>query len=369
MSQLKKCKIVPVSKRRDGGTRYWCLEHRADATAKYGRRASRCRYAHIPPIAPQEVLKLNIDEFRGGVAVWGAVPPIYDTTLQSVSRGVHVHARSVVSGNKKIDETYRAVHLVSDRTELLRAGFHISELDAIYYMVASVFGFRMKYVECTFCSFPHLDKDWFSLHPHRRHLCAGCGRIFRDVETGIGNPVIKAQEALGVKAQRAKSAGRGKSIRQADYPGGIQVWGSNPAIFWDSPQREEAGIHLHALSEDGAETLIDETFSRVKIDGIALDPEMVRTFMAQSTLPHIADRIVDLSCPRCDEPHFDTGELAFTPHEIRRCLHCGSEIRSRSRLRKVISNPVVGILNRLEKNAVHPPQKHKIRLLSETLYY
>src|SRR6267378_3294771 len=34
-----RCKIVVVGKRRDGGTRYWCLKHRADATAKYGRRA------------------------------------------------------------------------------------------------------------------------------------------------------------------------------------------------------------------------------------------------------------------------------------------------------------------------------------------
>ena len=33
------CDIVSVGKRRDGGTRYWCLRHKADATAKYGRPA------------------------------------------------------------------------------------------------------------------------------------------------------------------------------------------------------------------------------------------------------------------------------------------------------------------------------------------
>src|SRR5258708_1652769 len=38
------CHVVSVGKRRDGGTRYWCLLHRADATAKYGRPAKSCRY-------------------------------------------------------------------------------------------------------------------------------------------------------------------------------------------------------------------------------------------------------------------------------------------------------------------------------------
>lgn len=288
MGQPKKCRIVSVGKRRDGGTRYWCMEHKADATAKYGRRAHRCRYAHIPPIAPQEILELNLDRYSGGVAIWGAVPPIYDSTRRPTSQGIHVHARPVAGGDKKIDDTYRAVQLVSNRKDLTQASLFISELDAIYYMVTSVFGFQMKYVECLLCGFPHLDKDWFSLHPHQRHLCAGCGQIFRDTDAAIGNPVIKVQEVFGGQPRVAKSAERRKSIQQADYPGGIQIWGSNPAILWTAPQREETGIHLHALSADGSETLIDETFSYLKIDGISLDAEMVRIFMApkHTSSPH-----------------------------------------------------------------------------------
>ena len=74
------CDIRSVGKRRDGGTRYWCLAHKADATAKYGRRAKVCRAAHLPPILPEEILTLDLDQYQGGVALWGAVPPIYDTT-------------------------------------------------------------------------------------------------------------------------------------------------------------------------------------------------------------------------------------------------------------------------------------------------
>jgi hypothetical protein len=56
----------------------------------------------------------------------------------------------------------------------------------------------MTFVTCTYCGWPHLDKDWFSVHPHRRHLCAGCGKYFYDRVTGIGNPIIGVCDALGV---------------------------------------------------------------------------------------------------------------------------------------------------------------------------
>jgi len=367
MGQLMKCQIVSVGKRRDGGTRYWCLEHKADATAKYGRRARQCRYAHIPPITANEILKLHVDQYKGGIALWGAVPPIYDTTQQLVNRGIHVHARPQPRSNKQIDDTYRTVCLTGDQKGIPRAGFMISELDAIYHMVSSVFGLQMKYVECTLCGYPHLDKDWFSLHEHQRHLCAGCGQLFRDSDTAIGNPVIKVQQAFGSLPHRIKSARRSINIRQTDYPGGIQIWGSNPAVLWIASHKEETGIHVHILSEDGSETFIDETFSQVKIDGVRLDPEMVRVFMAQSTLPHLMGRISDIHCSKCNQPHFDIGELAFTPHEKHYCMGCGFEMRSHGRWRKTIGNPMVSILARLAENAPRTPQKHQINLLPETL--
>ncbi len=366
MERLDKCRIISVGKRRDGGTRYWCLEHRADATAKYGRPANQCRYAHIPPIIPADILELNISSYGGGVALWGAVPPIYDTTRQSIDRGVHVHARRVLGGKKEIDDTYRAVRLTGDHKEIPQEGFFISELEAIYYMVTSVFGYPMKYVECTLCNFPHLDKDWFSVHAHRQHLCAGCGRQFRDTDVAIGNPIIKLQELFG-SAHVVKSANRSIKIQQADYPGGIQIWGSNPAILWTSPVNEEEGIHLHAASNDSSELLIDDTFSSVTIDGISLDPTMARTLMAQNALPHIAGRVIDIRCPQCNEPHFNTGDLAFTPHDGYVCSSCGFEFKSKGKVRKTVANPMVGILARLAEKAPREPQKHEVNLLPETL--
>src|SRR5712692_982619 len=107
----RRCRIAAVGKRRDGRLRYWCFEHQANATAKYGRRAKQCRYAHISAISPEEALRLDVSAYSGGVAIWGAVPPIYDTTLQPTERGVHVHARRSPGGPKEIDGTFRSVTL------------------------------------------------------------------------------------------------------------------------------------------------------------------------------------------------------------------------------------------------------------------
>ena len=37
-------------------------------------------------------------------------------------------------------------------------------------MVSSIFQYQMKHVACSYCDYSHLDRDWFSVHPHRRHL-------------------------------------------------------------------------------------------------------------------------------------------------------------------------------------------------------
>ena len=217
------CHVVEVGKRRDGGTRYWCLHHKADATAKYGKRANTCRASHIQPIGPADTLNLNMNKYKG-IALWGAVPAVYDTTRLPMDRGIHVHARTTAEEKKVIDRTFRAVRILSDC--MPKKGILISELDAIYYMVTSVFGYDMKHIICTYCGYPHLDRDWFCVHPHRRHLCAGCGKHFWDTEMAIGNPIFGVRDACGIKTQRPKLSKKTLNIKQADFPGGIQIWGS-----------------------------------------------------------------------------------------------------------------------------------------------
>jgi hypothetical protein len=365
LTPLHGCEIVSVGKRRDGGTRYWCILHRADATAKYGKRASACRASHIPPISAEDTLTLDIEKYAGGVALWGAVPAIYDTTRQPMDRGIHVHARLTPDAKKEMDCTFRAVRIVGDR--LPKRGILVSEIDAIYYMVTSVFGYEMKHITCSYCGHPHLDRDFFSVHPHRRHLCAGCGKHFRDTEIAIGTPIFGVRDACGVRAHRSRVSKLKLSIKQSDFPGGIQIWGSNPAFLWTGDRLEEEGIHVHAFRQGADCPEPDETYGEVTIDGVKLDPAMVRVLMAQSALPSIRDRVRPIICLACQEPQFGSGELAFTPVTTHTCSNCDHEFTAPGRLRKTIGNPLLGVLERLAEDAPREPQRHDMNLLPETL--
>jgi transposase-like protein len=359
------CEIMAVGKRRDGGTRYWCLRHKADATAKYGKPAKVCRAAHIPPISSKDTLELNIDEYRGGIALWGAVPAVYDTTRLPMDRGIHVHARATPDAEKETDCTFRAVRIVG--SHLPENGILISEIDAIYYMATSIFGYQMRHITCSYCGYPHLDRDWFSVHAHRRHLCAGCGKNFSDTEIAIGNPISGVREACGVKPQKTVLSKKKLNIKQEHYPGGIQIWGSNPALLWTSERPEEEGIHVHVFREIGNNPDPDETYGEVIIDGVSLDPSMVRVLMAQSALPSLKNRVIPVACPVCHEFLFEPGELAYTPSVKHTCNRCGHQFTVSGKLRKIVANPLPGILARFAEKAPRKPQQHDLGLLPETL--
>lgn len=362
-SAIPLCEIVAVGKRRDGGTRFWCLRHKADATAKYGRQAKSCRAAHIKA-DESNAFELDIDLFTGGIALWGAVPPVFDTTRLPLDKGIHVHARRSSDDKKEIDGTFSGVRIVGGG--LPSAGLQVAAIDAIYYMVSSVFGFAMRHVLCTLCGAPHLDRDWFSVHPHTRHLCANCGRTFSDSRRGVGNPICGLREAYGMRPHKKRSANRSISFRQADFPGGIQVWGSNPALIWTSTSAEEEGIHLHAFLGDEGEPEVDNTFSEVTIDGVRLDPVMVRVLMAQNTLPHLRGRVMSLTCRHCGEGIFSTGALAYTPVAEHTCDRCGRGVKATGRLRNTIGNSLLEDLAKLAKLAPRAPQAVTIDLLPET---
>ncbi len=359
------CDVVAMGKRRDGGTRYWCRAHRADATAKGGKPERRCRAADAIPIRLDEIKILDLDTYPGGVALWGAVPAVYDTTRLDMDRGIHAHARPTPDSEKDIDLTFRAVLLVGKG--LPEEGILVTEIDAIYYMVSSIFGFPMLFVTCTHCGAPHLDKDWFSVHPHRRHLCGVCGKLFYDRVTGIGNPIMGVRDACGAAAHQIKMAEKPLNIKQADYPGGIQIWGSNPAFLWTSPKHEEEGVHVHGFLEGETEPEFDDTFSEVVIDGVRLDPVQVRVLMAQNVMPTLKGRVRSMDCPNCGHSAFDAGEAAYVPATLHTCGECGRPFPTQGRTRNTVANPLPAVLESLVEMSPRPPQEHSLDLLPETL--
>lgn len=362
------CNIIAVGRRRDGGTRYWCMEHHANATAKYGVAADACVAANDPPILPQETLDLDLARYPGGVALWGSVPAVYDTTSKPMDRGIHVHARLVKGGDKEIDATYRKLRIPVVKDLLSDGWSEVDEIDAINYMVSSVFGFETIEVNCIHCGFAHLDRDWFAVHGHRKHQCHGCGRQFSDAVVGIGNPLAAVRRLLGAKRPKQVAAPRKIKVSQADYPGGLQIWGSNPAIVWTGGKPEEVGIHVHGFRTSTQEMPeLDDTFSDVVVDGVRLDAGQVRTYMAQSAMPHIEGRVVDLACPSCGLAHFDQDEWAFTPHVDHCCKGCGATFQASSQLKKTIGNPFAGVRRRLAQLAPNTLREDKLGLRPETI--
>ncbi len=266
-----------------------------------------------------------------------------------------MHARKAFGGFKVIDSTFDAVTLTPQRHTLFeeRTTFITSETAVAYY-VSSFMNHEIGTLYCVYCGEAHLDADWFAVKPHRRHLCHGCGKIFLVSERGISNPIIAMRRALGDDdgKREIRRASRVLNICQRDYPGGIQIWASNVALLWISPEPEEEGIHVH-LYDNNQNRVEDETFAHVMIDGIELNEGQLRFFMAQRSLAYLADKIASLTCPLCEKPHCDVGEAAFMPHKEHHCDFCGAQFDTPGRRKKVVSNPFIDTIAQLRRQAVN----------------
>lgn len=350
----RECLIERTDNQRNGKPRYWCSVHRAPATARFGGRLDQCESAYRDGVAGTS-FPLETEKYPGGVALWGSVEAVYDTTGFAPERGIHVHAREVVGGPKAIDDTFDAVALAPRRHTLFeeRTTFINSETAVAYY-VSSFMSHNIGTLYCVYCGEAHLDADWFAVKPHHRHLCHGCGKVFSVRERGISNPVIAMRAALGDDDSNREihRASRMLDVRQRDYPGGLQIWASNVALLWTSPEPEEEGIHVHLYDGD-KNRIEDDTFARVVIDGIELNEGQLRFFMAQRSLTYLAGKIASLICPSCGEPHCDVGEAAFMPHKEHHCDFCGARFDTPGRRKKIVSNPFMDTVAQLRRLAAN----------------
>lgn len=349
------CEIEAVGKQRNGKPRYWCTTHQASATGKYGRRLERCEGAYRSADEATAV-ELNPGDFPGGLGLWGSVPAVYDTTNLPPERGVHVHARRDVDGEKEIDGTYPAValrvarDLIDDAKKAL-----ITVETAVASYISHFLNRPIMSLFCTYCGEPHLDSEWFAVKMHKRHLCHACGKVFVVGEKCVSNPLERLRHMLGDRDENrwVEPAIEALDIRQADYPGGIQIWASNPALVWTAPKPEMEGIHVHGYADDGETRLVDDTFGRVVVDGLELNALHLRYYMAQQALSYLDGKIVSLKC-ECGTAFFDEGEDAFKPHNQRNCGACGKAVKTRGSRKNVVSNPFVDAIAEMKNRAGKP---------------
>ncbi|AYQ30959.1 hypothetical protein [Runella sp. SP2] len=299
---------------------------------------------HNSTVAIGKVKKLCLkpSDFLGGIAIWGALNPVYNTYGGGQEEGVHVHARREIGGKKEIDETFDIVQVPYENESGAELLFEITGSDASNYNVSTIFKKNLTFLPCPNCNKIHSDKGWFAVHPHSIHRCEHCDHIFTSDFKSISNPIMMLKKLCGDTLQERiviDPVERIMFAKQANFKGGIQIWGSNPAILWTSPKFEEGGIHFHGFRKINSHIPeADETFGKVKVDGIYLDPEMVRHLMAQYGLEYLKGRIQSINCPSCTHDHFDTFDDAVNPHSIHCCENCGSLFLSKL---PIVSNPLV----------------------------
>ena len=148
----------------------------------------------------------------------------------------------------------------------------------------------------------------------------------------------------------------------------FRSWGSNPAFLWTGRRAEAEGIHVHAFLDGQKGRELDETYGEVIIDGVRLDPDMVRLLMAQNVLPSLMNRVRSIDCPSCRRPQFSVGEAAHTPTATHTCFKCSHQFAAPGRMRNTVANPLIGNLAMLSTSAPRPPQQHRIDLLPETIW-
>jgi transposase-like protein len=308
----------------------------------------RCEGAYRT-ISDLRRFRLDPAHFAGGVALWGAVEPVYNTAHVPEERGIHVHARHKAGKRKEIDRTYDAVELTVAKDLFHEERVLITAETAVAYYLSRFLNRQIVPIFCPRCHTPHLDSDWFAVKPHRTHLCHGCNRLFKEDAKRVSNPLEAVRHKLGDKdgARRPVRAKGALDIKQSDYPFGLQIWASNPALLWTSPRSEEEGIHVHGWNRNTIDPQLDGTFNRVVIDGIDLDEDQLRHFMAQNALVYMKGKVLSLKCPTCGNTHFDRGDAAFRPRKEHACRGCGTAFPTPGKRRLAVSNPFVDSLKAL----------------------
>ena len=106
-----RCDIRAEVKLRNGYFNWWCHTHHTPARGEGGTKLDKCANADLPPILDDQKIYIDLDQYQGGVGIWGSLEAIYDTKRDVPEKGVHVHLRRKVDEEKEVDKTFKEVHI------------------------------------------------------------------------------------------------------------------------------------------------------------------------------------------------------------------------------------------------------------------
>ena len=267
------CEFVSAGKFRHGANRWWCRTHQSH----WGTKADHESYEHSKimtcanrdqvmnyVVAPYVLDMNNYAE----VGVWCSMPaalssqPIADRPPK-----IHVHIRREASGKKAIDRDFNAIAVQYGGGLFVTENItqvNITPPAAFEFVRALELGREMSCIDCSHCGYPHLDLGDFAERPHRKHFCANCGRDSTWSASPIVSTPLKPMHDQFVAASKFIEPDR--SLNLDEYVGcNYIIWASTPAILWTAARPQEKGIHVHV--HDGTQRVIDDTFSKVVLDG------------------------------------------------------------------------------------------------------
>lgn len=328
------CSVVQVGKFRNGSPKAWCRTH-----AEFVRPANASECARAGSRIALRCLSLGVDQYPGGIGIWGSLPPAIDTVdstvdEESLLEGVHVHARSHPKAKKQVDETY-------DLVALFRSGELLIAIDtdsATSLVQSRIANLQSARVECNHCGAVHIDEGWFAVNSHRKHQCMCCGREFYQKTDVPGSAIEdKLRQVFPVRSDLRVPLNRTINLtRHLDAGRHIRIWGTHQALVWTAERPEESGLHVHVYDNRGG-CVVDETFDKALWCGRSLDTTEVRMLMLQKSLPHLDGRIEAASCSSCGVLLFSQENAAVNASTSHVCGSCGAMNRS---TRKVVMNPL-----------------------------
>lgn len=286
---------------------------------------------------------LDPSEYPAGIAIWGGVEPVFMTAHRpNEEAGIHVHARKSSTAEKDIDQSFDEVTF---RDRASGRDIRIDQEAAVGFMISQIFGLQMQHVICSNCGEDIFLGRQAAANPSRNHGCPSCSTVNTTDDEVIANPLISLRDGYSSKIDPAVVLPeRLLSLRWDQFPGGIDIWGSNQAIIWTARKPEEEGLHIHWYASDGT-MLQDDTFDTVTIGATEIDVTAARLWMAQREIYQLRAAVRSINCEECGTPICSKGVQARTPSKDHSCPKCAHVTSSGS---PIIANPMPTIVQSLK---------------------
>jgi hypothetical protein len=283
-------------------------------------------------------ISINLNEYRGGIGVWGAVAPLLRGPYPPEDEpGVHLHARKTPRREKEIDASFSKVTISNGEVTQRE----VVEDEAVGFMFAQILQIPVTNLACESCGADLFLGRHAAISPTKKHKCMECKFVTKSDRSLVANPLADLHQHFDLPARKDPIVlDNTLSLTNAEIAAGVEMWASNPAIIWTAERPEEAGIHVHVYDNDG-KIIRDDTFCNIEVDGVFFDIEAARIYMVQREFPNIEKHISNVDCAHCSVPILAVGLDATTPKKSHKCQECE---RVSKTVKTIIPNPVVAVL-------------------------